>query len=183
MASKIPSTPKAIEAEQALLGSLIMDSTAWDKVSDKIDVNDFYDPNNKIIFKEIYNLSSNGQPIDIIVLEECLKSKDCLVKIGGLEYLGNLIKKVSTSAHIISYAEIIKEKSIMRELINISTRTIETIHQSKQGDVKDLLDKAESEIFAIAADSKTKDGLQKIGPIVNEYIDTVYNKKKNNGNH
>ena len=89
-----------------------MDSTAWDKVSDKIDVNDFYDPNHKIIFKEIYNLSSNGQPIDIIVLEECLKSKDCLVKVGGLENLGNLIKKVSTSAHIISYAEIIKEKSI-----------------------------------------------------------------------
>ena len=84
MATKIPSTPKAIEAEQALLGSLIMDSAAWDKVSDKIDVNDFYDPNNKIIFKEIYNLSSNGQPIDIIVLEECLKSKDCLVKIGGI---------------------------------------------------------------------------------------------------
>ena len=180
MATKIPSTPKATEAEQALLGSLIMDSTAWDKVSDKIDVNDFYDPNHKIIFKEIYNLSSNGQPIDIIVLEECLKSKDCLVKVGGLEYLGNLIKKVSTSAHIISYAEIIKEKSIMRELINISTRTIQTVHQSEQGDVKGLLDKAESDIFAITADSKTKDGLQKIGPIVNEYIDTVYNKKSNN---
>ena len=68
----------------------------------------------------------------------------------------------------------------MRELINISTRTIQTIHQSEQGDVKDLLDKAESEIFAITADSKAKDGLQKIGPIVNEYIDTVYNKKLNN---
>jgi len=180
MATKIPSTPKAIEAEQALLGSLIMDSAAWDKVSDKIDANDFYDPNNRIIFKEIYNLSSNGQPIDIIVLEECLKSKDCLVKIGGLEYLGNLIKKVSTSAHIISYAEIIKEKSVMRELINISTRTIHNIHQSEQGDVKNLLDKAESEIFAITADSKAKDGLQKIGPIVNEYIDIVYKKKLNN---
>ena len=179
MADKIPSTPKSLEAEQALLGSLIMDSSAWDEVSDRLGPNDFFDPSNKIIFNQIHELASNGQAIDIIVLEESLKSRKFLDRIGGLQYLATLAKKVPTSAHILQYADIVKEKSIMRELINISTKTIQNIHQNDEGNIKEVLDKAESEIFGIQTESKNKDGLQKIGPIVNDYIDIVYNKKNN----
>ncbi len=179
MADKIPSTPKSLEAEQALLGSLIMDSSAWDEVSDRLGPNDFFDPSNKIIFNQIHELASNGQAIDIIVLEESLKSGKFLDRIGGLQYLATLAKKVPTSAHILQYADIVKEKSIMRELINISTKTIQNIHQNGEGNIKEVLDKAESEIFGIQTESNNKDGLQKIGPIVNDYIDIVYNKKNN----
>ena len=180
METKLPSTPKSLEAEQAFLGSLIMDSTSWDQISHMVQTKDFFDSNNKLIFNEIYDLASAGQVIDVVVLEDCLRSKGVLDRIGGMQYISQLAHKVPTSAHIKAYAEIIKEKSIMRELIGISTRTIQTVHQSDQGDIKDVLDKAESEIFAITTDSSVSDGLHKIGPVVNEYIDTVYSKKNSN---
>jgi len=180
MATKIPSVPKSIEAEQAFLGSLIMDATAWEKIADKIDVNDFYDANNKVIFRELLNLALSNQSIDILVLEEALKTKSVLDKIGGVEYLKDLVKKLPTSAHIETYAGIIKEKSLMRKLINSSTNIIEQVHQSEEGNVKDILDKAETEIFGITSDTKTNDGLVKIGPIVNQLIDLIYDKKNNN---
>ena len=180
METKLPSTPKSLEAEQAFLGSLIMDSTSWDQISHMVQTKDFFDSNNKLIFNEIYDLASAGQVIDVVVLEDCLRSKGVLDRIGGMQYISQLAHKVPTSAHIKAYAEIIKEKSIMRELIGISTRTIQTVHQSEQGDIKEVLDKAESEIFAITTDSNVNDGLHKIGPVVNEYIDTVYRKKNSN---
>ena len=180
MATKIPSVPKSIEAEQAFLGSLIMDATAWEKVTDKIDINDFYDANNKVIFRELLNLALSNQSIDILVLEEALKTKSVLDKIGGVEYLKDLVKKLPTSAHIETYAGIIKEKSLMRKLISSSTNIIEQVHQSEEGNVKDILDKAETEIFGITTDTKTNDGLVKIGPIVNQLIDVIYDKKNNN---
>ncbi len=179
MENKIPSTPKSIEAEQAFLGSLIMDSSAWDQVSHLIQGKDFFDVNNKLIFNEIYDLASAGQIIDVVVLEDCLRSKGVLDRIGGLSYLAELARKVPTSAHIKAYADIIKEKSIMRELINISNRTVQAIHQTEQGDIKQVLDKAESEIFGISNQSNINDGLHKIGPVVNTYIETVYSKKNN----
>ena len=177
MEPKLPSTPKSLEAEQAFLGSLIMDSSAWDQISHLIQGKDFFDVNNKIIFNEIYDLASAGQIIDVVVLEDCLKSKGVLDRVGGLSYLAQLARKVPTSAHIKAYADIIKEKSIMRELINISNRTVQAVHQSEQGDVKQVLDKAESDIFGITSQSAVNDGLHKIGPVVNTYIETVYSKK------
>ena len=109
MSSKIPSTPHAIEAEQALLGSLIMESTSWDKISDKILASDFFDSKNRIIFREIGDLIINGQVIDLLILEESLKSKGALNEAGGREYLASLTRVVPTHAHISQYAEIIKE--------------------------------------------------------------------------
>ena len=177
METKLPTTPKSLEAEQAFLGSLIMDSSAWDQVSHLIQGKDFFDVNNKIIFNEIYDLASAGQIIDVVVLEDCLKSKGVLDRVGGLLYLAQLARKVPTSAHIKAYADIIKEKSVMRELINISNRTVQAVHQSEQGDIKQVLDKAESDIFGITSQSAINDGLHKIGPVVNTYIETVYSKK------
>ncbi|MED5502242.1 MAG: replicative DNA helicase [Pseudomonadota bacterium] len=177
METKIPTTPKSIEAEQAFLGSLIMDSSAWDQVSHLIQSKDFFDANNKLIFNEIYDLASAGQIIDVVILEDCLRSKGVLERIGGLSYLAELARKVPTSAHIKAYVDIIKEKSVMRELINISNKTVQAVHQSEQGDVKQILDKAESEIFGISSHSMINDGLHKIGPVVNTYIETVYSKK------
>ncbi len=174
---RIPSTPKSLEAEQAFLGSLIMDSSSWDQVSHMVESKDFIDTKNREIFNQIYNLASSGQVIDVIVLGDALKTSGLLDKVGGLVYLGELAKKVPTSAHIKAYADIIKENSIKRELINISTRTIQNVHQSDQGNIKDILDKAESEIFGITADSTIDNGLAKIGPVVNKYIENVYNKK------
>ena len=123
--SKLPKTPISIESEKALLGSLIIDSQSWEKISNLVTPIDFYDLKNRDIFSEIYDLQINDQPMDILILEETLKSRDKLVKVGGLEYLKDLARTVPTSAHIVKYAEIVREKSVMRKLIEASTRTIE----------------------------------------------------------
>ena len=178
--SSIPKTPVSLESEKALLGSLIIDSLSWEKISNLITPLDFYDSKNRDVFSEIYNLQVNDQPLDILILEESLKSRDKLSKIGGIEYLKELAKTVPTSAHIIKYAEIVREKSVMRKLIGASTRTIESIHQDSSEDIKTILDKAEADIFSIASDTKKHEGLVEIGPIVNEMVDSIYNKKTNN---
>ena len=153
--STIPKTPSSIESEKALLGSLIIDSESWEKISNLVSPSDFYDGNNRDIFAEIYDLQVHDQPLDILILEESLKSRDKLIKIGGIEYLKELAKIVPTSAHIIKYAEIVREKSVMRKLIGASTRTIENIHQDGD-DIRTILDKAEADIFSIASDTKKK---------------------------
>ena len=178
--SSIPKTPVSIDSEKALLGSLIIDSESWEKVSNLITPTDFYDAKNRDIFSEIYTLQINDQPIDILILEEALKSRDKLSKVGGIEYLKDLAKTVPTSAHIVKYAEIVREKSVMRKLIEASTRTIESIHDDATDDVRVILDKAEADIFSIASDTKKNEGLIKIGPIVNEMVDSIYNKKNSN---
>ena len=177
--SSIPKTPTSIESEKALLGSLIIDSESWEKISNLVTPSDFYDGNNRDIFSEIYDLQIHDQPLDILILEESLKSRDKLIKVGGIEYLKELAKTVPTSAHIVKYAEIVREKSVMRKLIGASTRTIENIHQDGD-DIRTILDKAEADIFSIASDTKKNEGLIKIGPIVNDMVDSIYNKKNNN---
>ena len=154
----IPQTPVSIESEKALLGSLIIDSQSWEKISNIITPNDFYDLRNKDIFSEIYNLQINDQPLDILILEGTLKSHDKLSKVGGLEYLKDLAKTVPTSAHIVKYAEMVREKSVMRKLIQASTRTIESVHDESSDDIHTILDKAEADIFAIASDTKKNEG-------------------------
>ena len=178
--SSLPNTPISIESEKALLGSLIIDSESWEKISNIITPADFYDSKNRDVFSEIYDLQINDQPLDILILEESLKSRDKLSKIGGIDYLKELAKTVPTSAHIIKYAEIVREKSVMRKLISASTRTIESIHDDSSEDLKAILDKAEADIFSIASDTKKNEGLIKIGPIVNDMVDSIYNKKNNN---
>ncbi len=176
MAEKLPTIPKSIESEQAFLGSLIQDPKSWEKIDKRPDVDDFFDPVNKTIYKEIYELLINDQPIDILMLEEALKNKSLLEKVGGIDYLTNLVRKRPTSAHVAAYGEKIIEKALMRRLISVSTKTIENVTNSEDG-VKDILDKAESDIFSITTDSEKKHGLQKIGPIVNDMVENIYETK------
>tara|TARA_Y100001970_G_scaffold123247_1_gene152782 strand:+ start:1080 stop:2432 length:1353 start_codon:yes stop_codon:yes gene_type:complete len=181
MVTSIPSTPRALDAEQALLGSLIMESSSWEKISDRVSPSDFYDTKNKAIFTEIFELASNEQVVDLLVLEEALRSKGKLDSIGGREYLAELTKIVPTLAHITQYADIIREKSILRELITISNKTINSATQTDLGDVRLVLDKAEQDIFNIAGKTSTNFDLKKIGPVVKSYIDKVYSKKGEDG--
>ena len=178
MAEKLPTIPKSIESEQAFLGSLIQDPKSWEKIDKRPEVDDFFDPVNKIIYNEIYELLINDQPVDILMLEEALKNKSLLDKVGGIEYLANLVRKTPTSAHVAAYSDKITEKSLMRRLISVSTKTIENVTNSEE-DIKNILDKAESDIFSITTDSEKKYGLQKIGPIVNDMVDNIYQNKGN----
>src|SRR5574344_2364980 len=138
--------PHNIDAEKAVLGSMMIDSTAVNISLEILKENNFYYDSHKIIFRDIEKLFNLGTPIDIlIVMEELSKIKE-IERVGGKEYLTTLLNSISTSAHVEYYANIVKEKSILRNLINSSTEIINDCYSSEE-DATRVLDKTEKKIF------------------------------------
>ncbi len=117
-ALKVP--PHSIEAEQAVLGGLMLDNNAWERVSDSVSDGDFYRHDHRLIFRAIYKLAEANQPIDVVTLSEQLEKEGQLAQVGGLAYLGELAKNIPSVANIKAYAQIIRERATLRQLIGIS---------------------------------------------------------------
>lgn len=149
---KIP--PQNIEAEVSVLGSCMLDNFAIAKITDIIDPEDFYHPQNKIIYSALLTLFEKGEPIDIITVSSLLKKQNKLKNTGGTEYLASLINKVPTAAHVEDYAKIVKEKSVRRSLIHASSQINETAFDKE--DFEELLDEVEMRIFGISERSRPK---------------------------
>jgi replicative DNA helicase len=175
-ALKVP--PHSIEAEQAVLGGLMLDNAAWDQVADRISEADFYRRDHRLIFRAIETLAESGQPMDAVTLSEWLKSNGQLEDAGGLPYLGVLAKDTPSSANIRAYAGIVREKSVLRQLIQAGTAVAETGYRPEGRSSEDLLDEAERHIFEIAEQSgrnrKGFVGVRDILPSVVDRIDTLY---------
>lgn len=145
---KIP--PHSIEAEQSVLGGLMLDNTAWDKVSELLKEEDFYRGEHQRIFYVLSNLSRRNQPFDVITLAEELKNLKELENVGGELYLFELAKNTPSVANIAAYAEIVRERSVLRQLI-VATREIADLAFNPDGRAsKEILDNAESKVFKIA---------------------------------
>ncbi len=147
---KIP--PQSMEAEQAVLGSLLLDKNAIIKVADLLAPQDFYSPANEKIFETILELYEKRQPIDILSLTNRLKEKGLLKDIGGSSYLADLTNQVATASHIAHYANIVKEKKTLRDLIKASAEITEDAFAPAK-EVEDLLDDIEQKILAISQKS------------------------------
>lgn len=126
---KVP--PNSMQAEQAVLGSLMMDNKTWDSVADLIIESDFYRPNHKLIFRMIEKLANEQMPFDLVTLSEELKKVRELDRIGGVPYLNLLIENTPTAANIVAYAKILKDKSHLRDLIQIGTEIVESAFDGK----------------------------------------------------
>lgn len=150
---KIP--PQDIEAEQSVLGSLMIDKEAVFAVGDLISPADFYKKAHTIIFEAILRLWSRHEPIDVLSVTSELKKADALANIGGTAYLTELINSVPTSSHVAHYAKIVKEKRILRELINASAEITETAFSAKE-DLEAMLDNIERRVFSISQRSIAK---------------------------
>lgn len=141
--------PQDIEAEQSVLGALMIDKNAIIKVADTLLPNVFYRPNHQKIYDVILELFSKGQPIDILTVSSRLKEKNLLEEIGGMSYLSQLVNLVPTASHITHYAQIVNKKYVLRELISASYEISEiALHEEK--DTAELLDEAEKRIFQIS---------------------------------
>jgi len=140
--------PQNIEAEQSVLGGILIDNEALHKVLEIIEPNDFYRDNHKKIFLAFLELFENNTPLDIITVTELLQKKGELTNIGGATYLASLVDSVPTTANITHYAKIIKEKSILRSLIAKATDIVNMGFEASE-DVAEILDKAEEAIFSI----------------------------------
>ncbi len=146
--------PHSREAEEAVIGSILIDPSVVNDVMEIVSSDDFYFPKNRLVFWAIEKLFDEGEPIDVISVAEKLKEEGKLEEVGGELEIAKYADVVPTSAHAEHYAKIVRDKSILRSLINAASRIAETA--SEEGDVDEILDEAERLIFEIAESRTTK---------------------------
>ncbi len=178
-ALKLP--PHSIEAEQSVLGGLLLDNESLDKIADILHEADFYRHDHKLIFQHICRLIQLARPADIVTVAESLESNAELTSVGGLAYLDALAKNTPSAANIRRYAEIVRERAILRKLVTVSGEIAESAFVPQGRDAQQLLDEAESKIFEIAqAGSSSNQGFIDIkallGPVVNR-IEELYQRE------
>jgi len=148
--------PSSLEAEQSVIGSMIMDREAIAIALEHIDQHDFYHPDLKLVFSSIIDLYNKNNPVDLVTLQEALKKENQLDTIGGVEYLSKLAFSVPTSAHVKNYASIVKEKSVLRRLIKTGQDIVSDSYDGKE-DLEHILNSAEEKIFNIMQNRKTEE--------------------------
>ncbi|MFN8671641.1 MAG: replicative DNA helicase [Candidatus Sericytochromatia bacterium] len=149
-------TPNNLEAERAVIGSMLLDKEAIAKVLELLSVNCFYLASHQLIFKAVNDLYHHNQPADLVTVSDQLKLQGFLEDVGGYKYLFDLVESVPTTANVEKYAKIVEEKYIRRELIRVSNEITEMAYSSTM-DISGLLDSAEKGIFAIGQKRFTKD--------------------------
>ncbi len=177
MAAKIP--PQNIEAEQSILGSLMLEKEAWDQVGDILSDADFYKPSHQKIFTTIRELSTKNLPVDLITVSNHLQSKGEMEQIGGSEFLADLVNRTISSANIVSYAKIVREKALLRRMIHQSSQLIEKAYEEDFTDVESFLDQAEAEFYKLG-EKKKAEGLMGAMEIVKSSvikIEELYKRK------
>lgn len=147
MSSRVP--PQNLDAEQSILGGLLLEKEAFDQIADLLEPEDFYSPANQKVYQVIRELHSKNKPIDLVTTTDALQSRQEFDSVGGYVYLAGLLEKTISAAHISTYAQIVRDKALLRKLIHTSTEIIETAFSSNQ-DVDVLLDRAEAEIFKVS---------------------------------
>jgi replicative DNA helicase len=177
LAQRLP--PQSLEAEISILGGVLLDNESLNRVLEVMKEGDFYRENHRKIFSAILHLYEQSEPVDLITLAEALKNRQALEEVGGIEYLNSLVNSVPTAANIAYYAKIVKEKSILRKLINRSTEIINQVY-SVSGEVDDFLDQAERSIFEIGED-RVRPSFYPLKDIVKSSFKTIerlYEKKQ-----
>jgi replicative DNA helicase len=149
LAQRLP--PQSLEAEVSVLGGILLENEALSRVLEVIREGDFYRESHRKIFSAILELFERNEPADLITLSEVLKKRAAFEEVGGIEYLNSLVNSVPTAANISYYAKIVKEKSILRKLINRATEIVSQGY-GDAGNVDDFLDRAEHSIFEISED-------------------------------
>ena len=164
----------SMEAESSVLGGLLLDNNAWDRVGDLLKDSDFYRNEHRLIFNAVARLVSDNKPADVITVFEHLQSQGKAQEVGGIMYLNQLAQYVPSATNIRRYAEIVREKAILRKLLTVSDE-IATQAQNPQGKpVERILDEAEQKIFAIGEEgSRMKQGFQSMDKLVVNLLDRV----------
>lgn len=163
--------PHSTEAEQAVLGGIMLSNQHWDGIAERVIAEDFYTFAHKAIFQTMEELMRNQMPIDLITLDQALKAKGISDSVGGFAYLADLSNNTPNAINILAYAEIVREKAILRELIAAGNRIAENSYSPKGKDIKMVLDEAEREVFAIAEKrSSSTEGPQNVLSVLESTI-------------
>ncbi len=171
-ALKMP--PHSLEAEQSVLGGLLLDNERWDSVAEKVVARDFYSRPHRMIFESAAGLLESGQPLDLITLSERLELHDQLEDVGGFAYLAELAKNTPSAANITAYAEIVRERALIRDMIGVANEIADAGYDPQGRTSVDLLDMAESKVFAIAEQrTNENEGPQNVDTILEKTLERI----------
>ena len=166
--------PSSIQAELSVLGGLLIDPSSWDKIADEVNSQDFFKRENKIIFSCIEKIQGKGGTVDAITVSELLASRDELSSIGGIDYITEIINSTPSSANIKAYAEIIRNKAVLRKLLSISAEIATSVRNPDGASTEELLDEAEKKVYEIYDNSRgIKLGFKQVKDLIPNVIDRL----------
>ncbi|MGA2549851.1 MAG: replicative DNA helicase [Burkholderiaceae bacterium] len=176
--------PHSIEAEQSVLGGLLLDNQAFDKIADCLREEDFYRYDHRLIYQHVQRLIERAHPADVITVFESLSSTGKADEVGGLPYLNDLAQSTPSAANIRRYAEIVRDRAILRRLVSIADEIAESAFNTQGKETSTLLDEAESKVFSIAEEgARGSQGFVEIQPLLTqvvERIDELYHRENPN---
>lgn len=179
--SQMKTAPHSVEAEQSFLGGLLIDNDVWDRVGDKVVCDDFYRPEHRLIFNEMLHLASSGIPFDVVTLSDSLTAKGLIDQIGGLAYLIELSKNTPGVSNLAAYADIIRERAILRNLLAVAHDLANNIYDSQGRSSQDILDEAERKVFAISEHRSKDDGPEPISKMMPMMVNKLDELMQNHG--
>ena len=166
--------PHSIEAEQSVLGGLLLDNAAFDRITDVVGEDDFYRFDHKIIWQHITRLISLARPADVVTVYESLSSAGKGEEVGGLAYLNALAHNTPSAANIRRYAEIVRERSMLRKLVSVADEIAAAAFNPQGKEARQLLDEAESRVFQIAQEgARGATGFQEIQPLLTQVVERI----------
>jgi replicative DNA helicase len=170
-ALKVP--PHSVEAEQAVLGGLMLDNTEWDNIADALLTEDFYRSEHQLIFQVMSKQGEANSPIDVVTLVEALNSLNELDAAGGLDYLSELAGNARGTANIKAYADIIRERAVLRRLISVANGIADSGYNTGGRKAAEILDQAEQQVFRIADDRPQDQGPVYINPLLSAAVERI----------
>jgi replicative DNA helicase len=166
--------PHSIEAEQSVIGGLLRDNAAWDRIADFMHADDFYRYDHRIIFEQLVRLINAGKPADVITVFEALSMLGKADDVGGLQYLNAMAQNTPSAANIRRYAEIVRDRGILRKLITVADEISGNAFNPQGKEVKEMLDEAESKIFAIAEQgARGAQGWVAVQPLLTQVVERI----------
>ena len=176
---KVP--PHSTEAEQSVLGALMLNNEAWFDVSDIVAPGDFYRPQHRIVFEAMAALSRDNQPLDAVTVSEALQSLGLLEKAGGIAYLAELVDGTPGASNVTAYARIVRDRSTLRQVIAAANKIVEKAFMREGQSDEEILDYAEEEIFRISEERAKSDGPQDINPLLERTVRRVNELSRSEG--
>ena len=166
--------PHSVEAEQSLIGGLLLDNLAWDKIGDIVSDADFYRDDHRRIFRRIKQLVEQGKPADVVTVFEAIEKHNEIEQAGGLAYLSEIANNTPSAANIRRYAEIVHERAVLRRLVTVGDEIAASALNPAGKDVKQLLDQAEQKVFEIAeSGARSSQGFVAIQPLLGQVVDRI----------
>jgi replicative DNA helicase len=180
--SRMRLPPHSLEAEQSVLGGLMLDATAWDAIADIIAYDDFYRRDHQLIFEAIAQLVNAQKPIDAVTVFDSVSAKGLADEVGGLAYLARLTNETPSAANVRAYARIVKDQALLRQLIAIGGDIVSNAFAKDGRTPKDLVEEAERIVFEIAEKgTRTRDGFVSIKDVLLKTVDKIDELHKNPG--